>query len=368
MKIGILGGGQLGRMLALAGYPLGLRFRVFDPQPDAAAAGHVAELVTGRYEDRAALERFAAGLDVITYEFENVPAATLEYLAARVPVYPPPRALACSQDRLSEKTTFRKLDIPTAEFAPVDSLADLTSALHQVGLPAILKTRHGGYDGLGQASINSAADAETAYAALAGRPLVVESRVPFDREISVLAARSRSGETVVYPLVENWHERGVLIRSVAPAPNTTEDLRGRATRKIERLLHAFDYVGLLTLEMFEVRGDLWANELATRVHNSGHWSIDAGGTSQFENHLRAIVGWPLGDPRPRGTAAMLNLIGGLPPVTALLAMRGVRVHLYGKQPRPGRKLGHVTVCGVDEEVAAGLRVIEPLVAAARVLR
>jgi len=367
MKIGILGGGQLGRMLALAGYPLGLRFRLFDPQPDA-AAGQVAELVTGAYDDRAALERFADGLDVITYEFENVPAATLEYLAARVPVYPPPRALACSQDRLAEKTLFRTLDIPTAEFAPVDSPADLTRALEHVGLPAILKTRHHGYDGLGQVVIRTAADADSAFAALAGRPLIVEGRVPFDREVSVLAARGRSGETVVYPLVENRHERGVLIRSLAPAPHTTDDLRARAVRKIERLLHALDYVGVLTLEMFEVQGRLWANELAARVHNSGHWSIDAGGTSQFENHLRAVAGWPLGDPQPRGSAALLNLIGGLPPVAELLATRGVHLHLYGKEPRPGRKLGHVTVCGGDEEVAAGLRVIEPLVAAARVLR
>jgi len=367
VRIGVLGGGQLGRMLALAGYPLGLRFRVFDPQPDA-AAGQVAEFVTGDYTDHAALARFAAGLDVITYEFENVPAATLEYLAARAPVYPPPRALACSQDRLAEKTLFRTLAIPTAEFAAVDGPADLARALEHVGLPAVLKTRRHGYDGKGQAHIRTAADADAALATLAGRPLIVEGRVPFDREISVIAARGRDGETVVYPLVENRHEQGVLVRSLVPAPHTSDDLRARAVRKVERLMHALDYVGVLTLEMFEVHGRLWANELAARVHNSGHWSLDAGGTSQFENHVRAVAGWPLGDPQPRGSAAMLNLIGGLPPVAELLATRGVHVHLYGKEPRPGRKLGHVTVCGSEEEVAAALRVIKPLVAAARVLR
>ena len=338
-------------MLALVGYPLGMRFRFLDPAPDS-PAGHLAEHIAARYDDRAALERFAAGLDVVTYEFENVPGEAARYLSARLPVYPPPGALTVSQDRLTEKTFFREHGIPTPDFAAVSTLDDLRAGLERVGLPAVLKTRRFGYDGKGQAVLRSPGEADAAWGALGAgeRPLILEAFVAFRRELSVLAVRGRGGETAFYPLVENHHREGILRLSVAPAPGLTPELQRLAEGYAGRALDALGYAGVLAIELFEVDGGLMANEMAPRVHNSGHWTTEGAETSQFENHLRAVAGLPLGSPAPRGYSAMVNIIGTLPDPAAVLAVDGTHLHLYGKEPRAGRKLGHVTVRGDDQGV------------------
>ncbi|HZO89783.1 MAG TPA: 5-(carboxyamino)imidazole ribonucleotide synthase [Chthonomonadaceae bacterium] len=346
MIVGVLGGGQLGRMLALAGYPLGLRFRFLDPSPEA-PAGHLAPCLTGNYDDQEALESFTSGLSVVTYEFENVPASSVGFLAERLPVYPPPEALEVAQDRLSEKTLFRKLGIPVPPFAPIDTPEDLQSALERIGLPAVLKTRRFGYDGKGQVVLHRPEDAAPALHALGGRNLILEGFVAFEREVSILAARGRSGATVFYPLVENQHAGGILRISLAPAPNLTPELQAQAQDYAARVLEALDYVGVLAIELFQREGQLLANEMAPRVHNSGHWTIEGAETSQFENHLRAVQGLPLGSTAARGHAAMLNLIGTTPEPAAVLAVPNAHLHLYGKSPRPGRKLGHVTLRADD---------------------
>ena len=343
MIVGILGGGQLGRMLALAGYPLGLRFRLLDPSPEAPAS-HLAELQIGAYDDPSALDGFVDGLDVATYEFENVPEVAARVLGERVPVYPPALALETAQDRLSEKRLFEQLDIPLPPYAAVSSLSELEAAIQHMGLPAVLKTRRLGYDGKGQAVIRSPEDAPGAWTALGGVPCVLEQRVPLRRELSILAVRGRDGETACYPLVENTHRDGILHTSLAPAADT-RDAQPLADAYVGRILDRLGYVGLLALELFvdDRDGRLLANEIAPRVHNSGHWTIEGAETSQFENHLRAILGLPLGSTAPRGHSAMVNLIGTVPAETDLLAIPGAHLHLYGKSPRPGRKLGHVTV-------------------------
>lgn len=377
--IGILGAGQLGRMLALAGYPLGLRFRLLDPASDA-PAGQLAAHQAAEYADAAALAQFAAGLDVVTYEFENVPVATARALAERVPVYPPPGALEVAQDRLAEKTFFQHLGIATPPFAPVSSRAELDAALAQIGLPAVLKTRRLGYDGKGQQVLRTSADAATAWEALGGAPLILEGFVPFVRELSVLAARGRDGQVACYPLVENQHRDGILRRSLAPAPGLTPALQAAAEAIARTALAALDYVGLLAIELFEIddrrstaehgtpevsgQSSLLVNEMAPRVHNSGHWSIEGAETSQFEQHLRAVLGWPLGSTAMHGATAMVNLIGGWPDPATVLAVPGAHLHLYGKQPRRGRKVGHITVCAASSAaLTAPLQAIEALVAA-----
>jgi 5-(carboxyamino)imidazole ribonucleotide synthase len=342
MMVGVLGGGQLGRMLALAGYPLGLRFRFLDPSPQA-PAGHLAELISANYDDLRALERFVTGLDLVTYEFENVPAATARFLANHIPVYPPPEALEAAQDRLAEKTLFRRVGIPVPEFAPVHSLPDLETALEQVGLPAVLKTRRLGYDGKGQFVLRKQEDAARAWEAIGGPPLLLEGFIRFERELSILAVRSKDGESRFYSLVENHHQDGILRLSLAPAPNLTPELQTQAEAYATRVLEALGYVGVLAIELFQSDGRLLANEMACRVHNSGHWTIEGAETSQFENHLRAICGLPLGATTPRGCSAMLNLIGVTPEPREVLAIPEAHLHLYGKLARPGRKLGHVTV-------------------------
>jgi 5-(carboxyamino)imidazole ribonucleotide synthase len=368
--IGILGAGQLGRMLALAGYPLGLCFRLLDPAPGA-PAGQLAEHMQASYEDAATLERFSAGLDAVTYEFENVPVAAARFLAARVPVSPPPAALEAAQDRLAEKSFFQKLGAATPPFAPVDSHADLVAAIAQIGLPAVLKTRRLGYDGKGQIVLHDPADAEAAWATLGGAPLILEGFVPFERELSILAARSQSGETAFYPLVENHHRDGILRLSLAPAPGSTPALQSAAEQIASRAMAALEYVGVLAIELFEVTSDkfpvtrgqgrsdsslvtrrssLVVNEMAPRVHNSGHWTIEGAETSQFEQHLRAVLGLPLGATAARGFSAMVNLIGRLPDPAAILAIPGAHLHLYGKQPRAGRKVGHITLRAEQEEL------------------
>ena len=349
MNIGILGGGQLGRMLALAGYPLGLHFRFLDPNPDAPMR-RLAEQRTGDYSDVQLLRKFAEGLDLVTWEFENVPLETVHFLEQRVPVYPPIAALEAGQDRLLEKTFFKTQGVPTTAFLPVESLFDLEDSLVRIGLPAVLKTRRMGYDGKGQAVLRQSSDIKVAWEALGGMPLLLEAFVPFQRELSLIGVRGRDGELAFYPLVENHHRDGILHLTLAPAPRLTQDLQDEAEAHGARLMEALEYVGVMAIEFFEVNGKLLANEMAPRVHNSGHWTIECAETSQFENHLRAILGLPLGDTEAVGCAAMVNLIGEAPDPADVLGMPDTHLHLYGKEARPGRKLGHITLRADDEAV------------------
>jgi 5-(carboxyamino)imidazole ribonucleotide synthase len=340
--IGVLGAGQLGRMLALAGYPLGLRFRFLDPAPEAPAA-QIAERHTIAFDDPSRLERFVQGLDLLTWEFENVPIELPRALERSVPVFPPPRALEVSQDRLVEKRFFQGLGIPTAPFVSVETREDLARGLAEIGTPAVLKTRRLGYDGKGQYRLHTEDDADGAWQALQGVPLILEGFVLYERELSIIAVRSRCGETAFYPLVENHHAGGMLRLSRAPAPHLTPQLQAQGEALARRVLTDLNYVGTLAIELFEVEGRLLANEMAPRVHNSGHWTIEGAETSQFENHLRAILDLPLGSTESVGASAMVNFIGKPPDLPALLGVTGAHVHLYGKQARPGRKLGHVTI-------------------------
>jgi 5-(carboxyamino)imidazole ribonucleotide synthase len=350
MTIGILGGGQLGYMLALAGYPLGLHFRFLDPSPEA-PVGRIANRVTAKFDDKQALERFASGLEVVTYEFENVPVESARFLAERVPVLPPPAALENAQDRLCEKRLFQKLGITTTEYAPVAQREDIAAAVHKIGLPAVLKTCQMGYDGKGQWILRTEEDVARATAELPNVSLILEKFVPFARELSALAVRSRTGDIAFYPLVENHHRDGILRLSLAPAPHLSAKTQQAAEDAARRVLEELDYAGVLCIEFFECDGQLLANEMAPRVHNSGHWTIEGAVTSQFENHLRAIIGYPLGATAANGSSAMLNLIGELPASEAVLAIANAHLHLYGKSARPGRKLGHVTLrAGSFEEL------------------
>ena len=348
MTIGILGGGQLGYMLALAGYPLGLHFRFLDPSPEA-PVGRIAQRVTADYTDHAALEKFSSGLELVTYEFENVPVEAAKFLAQRVPVYPPPAALEAAQDRLSEKTLFQRLGISTTEFLPVSKPSEFEAAVKQLGLPAVLKTSRMGYDGKGQWILRSEEDVARAKSELPKVQLILERFVPFTRELSVLAVRSGNGESAFYPLVENHHRDGILRLSLAPAPALDSRIQRSAENVARRVLESLQYVGVLAIEFFEHEGRLLANEMAPRVHNSGHWTIEGAVTSQFENHLRAVLGMPLGSTGAAGYCAMVNLIGDLPDSAEVLAVPDAHLHLYGKVPRPGRKLGHVTLRAASPE-------------------
>jgi 5-(carboxyamino)imidazole ribonucleotide synthase len=358
VTIGILGGGQLGYMLALAGYPLGMHFRFLDPSPEA-PVGRIATRITADFTDRAALKKFAQGLALVTYEFENVPVETAVFLGERVPVLPPAAALEAAQDRLNEKALFQKLGIATTKFAPVADSGALDGALEQVGLPAVLKTCRMGYDGKGQWALRTREDVEQAKVemqtqASSRKPhnrtaepkpaaFILERFVPFTRELSVLAVRGKTGETAVYPLVENHHRGGILRLSLAPAPRLNPAIQKSAEDAAKRILDELQYAGVLAIEFFEHDGRLLANEMAPRVHNSGHWTIEGAVTSQFENHLRAVTGLPLGATSPLGCSAMLNLIGEVPEAGEVLGIRDTHLHLYGKTARPGRKLGHVTL-------------------------
>jgi 5-(carboxyamino)imidazole ribonucleotide synthase len=339
-------------MLALAGYPLDFHFRFLDPSPQA-PVGRIAPRVTADYGDFEALDKFAHGLALVTYEFENVPVEAARHLAQKLPVYPPPEALEAAQDRLSEKTLFEKLGIPTTEFAVVNSKAELERAIKKIGLPAVLKTRRLGYDGKGQWVLRTAEDVERVMAEFPAAPLILENFVTFSRELSILAVRGRSGETAFYPLVENHHRGGILRLSLAPAPRLTSGLQEQAEQLARRILESLDYVGVLAVELFECGGRLLANEIAPRVHNSGHWTIEGAVTSQFENHLRAVAGLPLGETRVTGCSAMLNLIGELPDAAELLGVPDAHLHVYGKSLRPGRKVGHVTVRAESTEQLNG---------------
>jgi 5-(carboxyamino)imidazole ribonucleotide synthase len=343
--VGILGGGQLARMLALSGAPLGLRFLVMDNVADA-CAGQFAPMVVGDYRDEAALTEFASKVDVATFDFENVPAESAHWLSDRVTVFPNPRALAIAQDRLAEKTLFRELGIPVPPFAAIDTREQLEAALSEIGTPCILKTRRLGYDGKGQFRIKNPADADAAWEALGAQAskvgLILESFVHFQRELSVVAVRGRDGEFRTWPLTENWHVDGVLSASLAPA-SVDEAMAKTAFDHARKLGEALDYVGVFALELFCRDGELLANELAPRVHNSGHWTIEGSETSQFQNHLRAVLGLPLGDTRMVGLACMLNWIGQMPDALPVLREPGGHWHDYGKDPRAGRKVGHATL-------------------------
>jgi 5-(carboxyamino)imidazole ribonucleotide synthase len=307
-----------------------------------APGGQIAEQIVADYDDAEAHVRLAE-CDVITYEFESVPEAAARKLAALALVLPPPTALATAQDRLSEKRCFQKLGVPTAPFAPVASLPELERAVADIGLPAVLKTRRLGYDGKGQFVLRRPEDVALAWAELGGVSLLLEGFVRFERELSLLGVRGKDGSTVFYPLVENHHRDGILRVTWAPAPNVPPELQARAEHYSQLLLDKLGYVGVLALELFELGGDLYANEMAPRVHNSGHFSIEGAETSQFENHLRAVLGLPLGATAVREPCAMLNLVGALPQPESVLEVPGAHLHFYGKAPRPGRKVGHITV-------------------------
>lgn len=362
MKVGVLGGGQLGRMLALAGYPLGLGFRFLEPKEDPSVA-RLGELVSGEYDDPEAVLRVARGVDVVTYEFENVPVTSARLLLDEgVVVHPAPAALEMAQDRIREKEGFRRLDIPTADYRAVEERAGLEEALEELGTPAVLKVRHGGYDGKGQLVLEGTDDVEQAWAELGGQPLILEEFVDFSRELSVLGVRGREGEMAFYPLAENRHVDGILRSSVAPAPELTAELQAEAESYAYRLLEHLDYVGVLALELFQAGDRLLANEVAPRVHNSGHWTLDGAHHSQFENHLRAVCGFALGGAGATRPTAMYNLLGRIPDPRPLLEIPGVHLHVYGKSPRPMRKLGHVNVTGADPEaVRIGLEAVREAV-------
>lgn len=343
--IGILGGGQLGRMLALDAARLGLKVHVYCP--DTGPAFDVAAAHTqAAYEDEAALAEFAAKVDLVTYEFENVPARTAEVIAAHRPLYPDARALAITQDRLAEKSFLEDLGVPLAGFVEVNSVADLEAAVRTLGRPSVLKTRRFGYDGKGQTMIRDGVDLGAAFGVIGSQPAVLEAFVPFEREVSVVCARGRNGEFAAFDVTENRHENHILRTSTVPA-NLSPEAAAEARATAERIVAALDYVGVIGVEMFVVRDGacerVLVNELAPRVHNSGHWTQDGAETSQFEQHIRAIAGWPLGSPKRLGRAEMTNLLGEeVLEWQRLAAEPGVRVHIYGKgAARPGRKMGHV---------------------------
>lgn len=362
MTIGILGGGQLGRMLALAGYTLGQRFVFLDPGAES-TAGHVGNLRVGAYDDEERLQELARKSDVVTYEFENVPVGSARFLNELVPVYPPPHALEVSQDRFDEKSFFTSLGIPTPPFAPVSSRAELDAAVAAIGLPVVIKTRRFGYDGKGQMVLRTAADVDHAWETLGAAQLIVEGLVPFERELSILSVRGQDGATCFWPLVENEHRAGVLRLSVPKSEAWTPELQARGEAYATKVLGALGYVGVLAIELFmTTEGQLIANEMAPRVHNSGHWTIEGSETSQFENHVRAILGLPLGSTRMVGHSAMINAIGKLPPRDAVLAVEGAHLHAYGKDASPGRKLGHVTIRAESRtELEAKIAQLRPIV-------
>ena len=345
--IGILGGGQLGRMLAMAAARLGLRCQVFSPDPDSPAFDVVLNATCAEYADVEALELFANDVDVITYEFENVPASAALILGARRPVLPDHKVLETTQDRLAEKDFVKRLGVGTADYADVSTAAGLRTAIQKIGLPAVLKTRRFGYDGKGQAIIREGDNPDRIWADLGTKSAILEAFIPFEREISVVAARSADGKVECFDVTENEHRDHIL--KVSRAPATIPDTLAREAREVaSKIAGELDYVGVLAVEMFVLAGDngpkILVNEIAPRVHNSGHWTLDGASVSQFEQHIRAIAGWPLGKPLRHGEVTMTNLIGDeINSYEQWLTVPGATVHLYGKGvPRPGRKMGHVT--------------------------
>jgi 5-(carboxyamino)imidazole ribonucleotide synthase len=341
--IGILGGGQLGRMLAIAAARLGYRCHIFAPDAESPAGDVSAALTRASYDDVDALRAFAGAVDVVTLEFENVPVPAVKQLAALKPVRPGARALQVTQDRLAEKDFARGLALDTAPYRAINDVAELKAALTALGTPAILKTRRLGYDGKGQVRVKTADELPVAIAELGGTDLIYEGLVTFTRELSVVVARGTDGSLAVYPPVENEHRDGILACTLAPAPELAPDQAELAQAVGVSVAEALDHIGVLCVELFDTPDGIVANEIAPRVHNSGHWSIEGAVTSQFENHVRGVLGLPLGDPSARGVAAMVNIVGTEPELAALLAIPGASVHTYGKSPRTGRKLAHVTL-------------------------
>lgn len=339
--VGILGAGQLARMLAQAGKPMGLEFIFLDPAADACAAEY-GEHICAAWDDEAALKELGRRADVVTFDFENVPESSASLIESLCPVFPPPRALFESQDRLREKTMMQTLDIPVAPFYPVSDRPGLLAAVESIGLPCVLKTRRFGYDGKGQAVLRFQEDLERAWQQLGGSELICEGFVPFHAECSIIAARDGEGHTVFWPLTRNLHRGGIL--SISTAPAFDEKLQEQAETMIGKLLDHLGYTGVMALELFLVGDRLLANEFAPRVHNSGHWTIDGARTSQFENHLRAICGLPLGETDLENRSLMFNLLGKMPDAAVQpFASAGVHWHDYHKTPREQRKIGHVTV-------------------------
>lgn len=349
MVIGVLGGGQLGRMLALAGIPLGLSFRFFDPATECPAAV-LGPHTCAAWDDHTALNQFASQVDVVTFEFENVPTATVEFLSARVPVRPGVAALRHGQDRIAEKDFFVKHGLSVHPYRAAASLAEFERAFAEIGGPCVAKTRRMGYDGKGQAVIRTASEIAPAWQALAGQPLLVEAFVAFESEASIIGVRGLNGEIRTYPMARNVHRGGILRVSTAPADNVGEELAKAAHEHVCAVLNALDYVGVLAIEFFLSNGKLLANEMAPRVHNSGHWTIEGSNVSQFENHVRAVAGLPLGDTSMRaGPCVMVNIIGQRPDAAALLAVPGLHLHDYAKSAKAGRKIGHATLMPVPRE-------------------
>lgn len=356
--VAVLGGGQLGRMMGLAGIPLGFRFSFLDPGADA-CAGATGDLLQAAFDDRDAALQLAGRADVVTFDFENVPVGTAEAVSAGVPFHPGPAALGTAQDRLSEKSLMVSQDIAVPGFHPVSGRTDLLEGLDRLDYPAVLKTRRLGYDGKGQVVLRTPEDLERAWQSLGGQELILEAFVPFDYECSLVAARSTSGETVFWPLTRNVHDQGIL--ALSRPGGVDEELQQRAESVMTRLLDHFDYVGVLTIEFFVHDGALLVNEIAPRVHNSGHWTIDGSECSQFENHLRAITGMPLGRTDRRGESLMFNWIGSMPDRDRAMAIPGLHWHDYGKVPRPGRKIGHATlVCSDSNELKESARALAAL--------
>ena len=360
MRVGVVGGGQLGRMLGLAGVPLGCSFTFLDPS-SAAGAAAVGRLVVAAYDDDAGLAELASTCDVVTYEFENVPAEAARRVEASVPVFPPPRALELAQDRATEKELFDRCGLSVAPYRVATGAEEIAAAAEAVGFPAIVKTRREGYDGKGQVVVRSERDIGDIDEAMRTADLLVERMVDLRRELSIIGVRGKDGEVATYPLVENLHHEGILRVSRAPAPGT-EDIGDLAEKAIRSLMDELGYVGVLTMELFETQeGELLGNEMAPRVHNSGHWTIEGAETSQFENHIRAVTGRPLGSTAPRGSSAMANLIGEVPDPNDVLAVPSAHLHLYDKEPRAGRKVGHVTVRGDSPaEAEEGLQALRGL--------
>lgn len=343
LRIGVLGGGQLGRMMALAGYPLNLSFAFFDKAVDCPSAALGPRFGDDDYSD-ASLQAFIDSADVFTYEFENIPTRWVEAIAARKPVYPGVKSLAVSQNRLNEKQLFAALNIPSARFHEIRSEADLSAAVAALGLPLVIKTVTEGYDGKGQFLLREAEQVSACWNKLgASAPLIAEEFIQFKRELSIIAVRGQDGATSFYPLAENHHHGGILSHSLVPAPHLDENTQLTAERYISSILRELGHVGVLTLELFETRHGLMANETAPRVHNSGHWSIEGAPSSQFENHVRAVAGLPLGSTRAEKPSAMINIIGKHPSAHDVLSITDAHLHLYGKSEREGRKLGHITV-------------------------
>lgn len=347
MRIGILGAGQLGRMLALAGYPLGHSFVFFDQSAGESTLG-IGTTYVGSFSDEAALSKFAKECDVITYEFENVPCEAARFLASKVPVYPPAEALEVSQDRVVEKTFLQGLGIATPRFEAASSERELLEACKKVGFPCIAKTRRFGYDGKGQARISDVCAIPEVWKALGCSPLIVEGFVQFSRELSVIAARDTHGAIAIYPLAHNVHDEGILHRTEIPAPELAPTLRQEAQAISTKILEKLHYVGILAIELFQVGEHLLANEMAPRVHNSGHATMDGMVTGQFENHIRAVSGMHLGSIESRARSVMFNLIGTIPSPSELSTIPDAKIHLYGKSPRAGRKVGHVTLLNPSE--------------------